>query len=120
YDHVFVDTAGRNFREVQYIHELKTMLEVERTNIATYLVLSLTAKAQDTLDIFNQFKEIAIEKVIFTKMDETVAYGSIFNICLLEKMPLLYITNGQNVPEDLVTPNRELIIDLLLKEYSNE
>src|SRR5690606_31469071 len=43
YDLILVDTAGRNYRDEQYVKEL-TQNIVEAENVENYLVLSLTAK----------------------------------------------------------------------------
>lgn len=120
YDYIFVDTAGRNFRNPQYVQELKQMLTIEEKRVETVLVLALTAKAQDTTDIYNQFEPLGIKKVIFTKLDETLTYGSIFNICLGKEKQILHVTNGQNVPDDLLTPPKSRLIQLLLSGYTDD
>jgi flagellar biosynthesis protein FlhF len=73
----------------------------------TYLVLSLTAKQRDMEDIFTQFSSINIDKFIFTKADETSSYGSMYNMINKYNKGVAYMTNGQNVPDDMiaVSPN---------------
>lgn len=119
YDLVFVDTAGRNFRDPKYIKELERMHHFHDRGIETYLVLSLTAKRNDILLTYDQFQHLPIEKVIFTKLDETGSYGNILNISVGKNKPIAYITNGQNVPDDIITPNREVLSDLLVSGYGN-
>src|SRR5699024_1707737 len=63
YDLVFVDTAGRNFRDPKYIAELGKVVDLDH-DLETYLVLSLTTKAQDLITIFNQFRTIPVKKLI--------------------------------------------------------
>src|SRR5699024_11358034 len=65
YDVILVDTAGRNFRDDKYIHELKNMIDFN-VNTESYLVFSLTAKSQDINDIQLQFQKLKIKKVIST------------------------------------------------------
>src|SRR5690625_382490 len=119
YDLVFVDTAGRNFRDPKYIKELERMHHFHDRGIETYLVLSLTAKRNDILLTYDQFQHLPIEKVIFTKLDETGSYGNILNISVGKNKPIAYITNGQNVPDDIITPNREVLSDLLVSGYGH-
>src|SRR5690625_2486524 len=119
YDLVFVDTAGRNFRDPKYIKELERMHHFHDRGIETYLVLSLTAKKNDMLLTYDQFQHLPIEKVIFTKLDETGSYGNILNISVGKNKPIAYITNGQNVPDDIITPNREVLSDLLVSGYGH-
>lgn len=119
YDLVFVDTAGRNYRETQYIHELKQFITRSQHPTQTFLVLSLTAKNSDVQDIYEQFKQLQINQVIFTKVDETESYGSLFNLSVNEKLGIAYLTNGQNVPDDLLEANAKVLTDMLLRRYDN-
>ena len=84
------------------------------TGISTYLVLALTAKPKDMVGLFEQFKQIPLKEVIFTKMDETSQYGSILSITLPNEIGIAYMTNGQDVPDDLVKPNPSLISELIV------
>ena len=100
YDYVFIDTAGRNFRNPQYVKDLGKIIHFT-DEIETYLVLSLTSKQKDMEDIYRQFSTIPIKQIIFTKADETSTFGSIFNFIHAHKLGVAYITNGQNVPDDI-------------------
>lgn len=113
YDVILVDTAGRNFREKAYISQLKEMSE-DVPSIATYLVLALTTKPKDVQEIFEQFHDIPLTEMIFTKMDETTQYGSILSIALNNRIGIAYLTNGQDVPDDLVKPTPTLISELIV------
>lgn len=119
YDYIFVDTAGRNFREQTFIKDLEQTINLhERTK--TFLVLSLTAKQNDIQDIFNCFKPLQIEHVIFTKVDETRQFGSILNIALQHRVQVDYLTNGQDVPSDIIRPTEQYISELVLGDFFNE
>jgi flagellar biosynthesis protein FlhF len=110
YDYILVDTAGRNFREQNYVRELVKSID-SHFPIDMYLVLSLTAKAKDTLELYDQFKHLPIKQVVFTKIDETQQYGSMLNLTLERKIGIAFITNGQDVPDDLIEATPELIAD---------
>src|SRR5699024_10644069 len=66
YDLILVDTAGRNFRDERYVKELQQSIVFDDM-VATYLVLSMTAKPKDIVDIYEQFRHIPIDELIFTK-----------------------------------------------------
>lgn len=101
FDLIIVDSAGRNFRNRLYVEELSKVIDFEH-NAETYLVLSLTSKYEDMKEIIHQFSLIPIEKVILTKKDETSTYGAMLNIPLELGKGIAYVTNGQNVPDDMV------------------
>ncbi|WP_019638061.1 flagellar biosynthesis protein FlhF [Paenibacillus fonticola] len=112
-DLILMDTAGRNYLNELYVAELHSLLSPSELS-ETYLVLSLTSKSQDMKTITEHFSKYGIEKVIFTKLDETQSVGPIYS--LLDEYPLqvCYVTNGQNVPDDLLQADNDLFMDMLL------
>jgi flagellar biosynthesis protein FlhF len=113
YDIVLIDTAGRNFRNQQYVEDLKKVVDFEH-DMETFLVLALTAKQKDMIDIYKQFSLIKINKFIFTKADETSTYGAMLHMMKTSHIGVAYITNGQNVPDDMISANREQVTNLIL------
>ncbi len=113
YDIVLIDTAGRNFRNQQYVEDLKKIVDFEQ-DMETYLVLALTAKQRDMMDIYEQFSLIKINKFIFTKADETSTYGAMLHMMKTSHLGVAYITNGQNVPDDMISVNREQVTNFIL------
>ncbi|MFT8871348.1 MAG: AAA family ATPase [Sporolactobacillus sp.] len=118
YDRVLIDTAGRNFLDSHYVDAVVDMLSVN-ARIDTALVLSATGKFDDMQRIVEQFQRITIHHFIFSKMDETATYGGLLNLLLTNKQPdVLYITDGQGVPDDLHRPNlREFLAKVLGDVY---
>lgn len=99
YDLILIDTAGRSYQDTKHLQELKELLEkVEDKQV--YLVLSLSTKNSDLKKTVAAY-DFADFSLIFTKLDETLAYGSILNLKQATGRPLSYVTTGQNVPEDI-------------------
>ncbi|MGB0363560.1 MAG: flagellar biosynthesis protein FlhF, partial [bacterium] len=78
------------------------------------LVLSATTKDSDTNEITRKFGSMPLGSIVFTKLDESSSYGSIFNHAIRFKKPVSYLTTGQNVPEDIELATKERLVDLLL------
>ncbi|GBF11619.1 MAG: flagellar biosynthesis protein FlhF [Tepidibacillus sp.] len=113
YDLIFMDTAGRNYHNEMYISELNRILA--KTDASeTFLVLSLTHKYEDMVSILGQFNKVKIDKLLFTKYDETLTYGAILNIIFSFPYKISYITNGQNVPDDIEVFNVEKLAKAIL------
>lgn len=113
YDLIFIDTAGRNYREKRYIEELKNMFGNAK-GIFTYLVLSISMKEQDMKIIANNFLNMDFDQFIFTKADETNAYGVIYNMICHYQIGVSYITTGQDVPDDIIKATPENIANYLV------
>lgn len=98
-DVILIDTAGRSYQDTKHLTELKDLLDmVEEKQI--YLVLSLSTKNSDLLKTVEAYR-FADFSFIFTKLDETLAYGNILNLRHKTGKTLSYVTTGQNVPEDI-------------------
>lgn len=119
YDLVLVDSAGRNFRNPLYVEELHKVIDFT-DEVETYLVLALTSKYRDMEDIFKQFSLIHIDKVIFTKKDETSFYGTMLTFVEKNRVGVAYITNGQNVPDDIMEGSPKELVNSILGVKKNE
>lgn len=113
-DLVFIDTAGRNYKEAKYVDDLKKIINFD-DDVESYLVLSLTSKEQDMEAIIQQFHEFPIGKFIFTKIDETNSIGTMYNLMIKYNKGLAYYTNGQEVPEDIEEANIDKLIELFFQ-----
>lgn len=116
YDLVFVDTAGFSHKNQEQRSDIQKLIEGldESYDKEVYLVLSATTKYNDLKDIVDIYREISEFKLIFTKLDETATYGNILNTKLYSDAELSYVTNGQNVPEDIEVFDTQKIVKQLL------
>ena len=118
-DIILMDTAGRNYQQQQYIDDLKQILP-ETKKIQINLVLSLTSKYEDMKKIIDNFQTIVMDQLILTKKDETSSSGAILNLIYDYAIPIRYIANGQNVPDDIISVTPELIANFVLGEDDND
>ena len=116
YDLVLVDTAGFSHKNLTQRADTKLLIDSvdEKYEKEVYLVISATTKYRDLLEIADIYHEIADYKIIFTKLDETTTYGNILNIRLYSGAELSYVTNGQNVPDDIEIFDIQKIVKKLL------
>lgn len=113
-DVIFIDTAGRNVRLPEQIESLKKIAELPFP-VEFHLVLSSSMKQRDIDEITRAFKFLSLSSVIFTKLDESWAFGEILNTSIQNKVPLSYFTTGQNVPDDIELASKERVVERLLK-----
>lgn len=118
-DIVFMDTAGRNFRNEMYVSELNALLQSD-SGSETFLVLSLTMKYKDMKAVAENFSRFRLDKLLLTKRDETETFGPILNLLHEYPLALSYMTTGQNVPDDFNVVSEDELIALILGEQSDE
>ncbi len=116
YDYVFVDTSGHSYQNEEQKETMKGIVHsVDGTaEKEVFLVLSATTKYRDLLKIVDAYTEVTDYKLIFTKLDETSAYGNLLNVKLYTGAALSYVTCGQNVPDDLEDFNPQKTVKQLL------
>ena len=115
YDVVYIDTAGRSHKNEAQVNELKEYLGATQSD-DLFLVLASTSKYQDFIDILETYRDVNISSLIFTKVDETSNYGSLYNLVYQKKYPIAYFANGQNIPDDIEVAEPQKLVQMLMKE----
>jgi flagellar biosynthesis protein FlhF len=96
------------------LSELKKYLEtIDCLDI--YLVVNATTKKRDMIRILNDYKVIPYTQLIITKIDETELPGTLINAAYVTGLPIAYITNGQDVPDDIEVASPELLTSFVMK-----
>jgi flagellar biosynthesis protein FlhF len=113
-DVIFIDTTGKSHRDQMYSSQLKYLFK-EAGAIETHLVLSSASNEKTYIECFRQYSPLGLDQVIFTKIDEGMSFGPIFNFLVKSRLPVSYFTVGQRVPEDIEIARQEKVISLILK-----
>jgi flagellar biosynthesis protein FlhF len=112
-DLVLMDTAGRSPRDEVKIQELKSMLgEAEPDEV--HLVLSSTAGAKSLLATAERFVDVGTTALVLTKLDEASSLGHLVSLVRECRLPVSYLTDGQNVPDDIEVAERRRLAYMLL------
>jgi flagellar biosynthesis protein FlhF len=111
-DLVFIDTIGRSQRNTENLSGIKAYLNLVDVD-ETILVTSATTSSKTLVDISQKFKPLNYSSVIFTKVDEAVAYGNILNFVYNSGVPVMFLTNGQVIPDDIISVNSDLLANLI-------
>ncbi|MBN1578431.1 MAG: flagellar biosynthesis protein FlhF [Chitinispirillaceae bacterium] len=113
-DIVLVDTAGRSQRNTEHMNDLQELLTALHAD-EVHLVLSATTKDSDLVDCIERYRGAGINRLLFTKLDETGRIGNIFNTVHRCDLPVSYFTNGQSVPDDIEVAQASRFIQRLLE-----
>ena len=111
-DLILIDTTGRSHRDKDYSLQLKEIFDAVG-GVETHLVLSVTAQEKLLSTTYQQFLPLGVDRVLFTKLDEGLSFGPLFNFSVRNRVPLSYFTAGQNVPEDLEVAVPDKVISLI-------
>jgi flagellar biosynthesis protein FlhF len=112
-DLVLMDTAGRSPRDEVRIQELKSMLgEAEPDEV--HLVLSSTAGAKSLISTAERFADVGTTALLMTKLDEANSLGHLVSMVRSVPLPVSYLTDGQNVPDDIQVARAGAMAGMLL------
>ncbi len=109
-DLILVDTVGRSPFCHDYITELHQFFDDSPTY--KFLLLPVATRNVEMERITRGFSEVGVDSMIFTKADEAVKFGSVITHNLLFRIPIVYITVGQRVPEDIEDATPSGIVEL--------
>ena len=107
FDLIFFDTAGRSHKNSENLKEVKEILK-SIPDSYKYLVLNVSARQEELLDIIKKYEEITEFDLVFSKIDEAFNLGIILNVCYFTGKNVSYVTYGQSVPDDIevMQPNK--------------
>ncbi len=112
-DLLLMDTAGRSPRDEVKIQELKSMLaEAEPDDV--HLVLSSTAGAKSLIATAERFADVGATALLLTKLDEASSVGHLISLVRACRLPISYLTDGQNVPDDIQVAQCRQLANMLL------
>jgi flagellar biosynthesis protein FlhF len=111
-DIVFIDTVGRNHKnDAQLKNNLDFLGSVKIDE--TFLVLSATSSTRNLIEIAKKFAMFNYSAFIMSKIDEAVVHGNIINLSTKTGSPIAFLTNGQTIPDDIISADKDYIANLI-------
>jgi len=112
-DVVFIDTAGKSPNDKATTAEVQNLIRESEADEA-HLVLSATTSFAGCLNILGAYSFLKDFKLLFSKLDETPTYGAMLNVRFLSDSAISFVTDGQNVPDDLAVMDPGVIARRLM------
>ncbi len=112
-DLILMDTAGRSPRDEVKIQELKNMLQEAEAD-EVHLVLSSVNSVENLKKTARQFADVGVTSLVLSKLDEATGLGNLIPLLRSCRLPLSYVTNGQNVPDDIEPADRRRLTRAML------
>ncbi len=112
-DLIFIDTAGRGQKNTKELEKTKEFLDVVQID-KTYLAISATNSTRNLEEVVKKFELFDYSALILTKIDEGVVFGNILNVVVNSGKPLIYLTNGQVIPDDIIAADSDFIAKMVV------
>ena len=115
---VLIDMAGLSHKDKMVEKQLE-MLSSTKSKIKKVLCLNANNTTESLNAVTQAYSGRGIEGCIITKVDESISLGGILNAVMQNKMRVIYITNGQRVPEDIALLNKMNELEMLLSDVED-
>ncbi len=106
---ILIDTAGMSPRDRRLAEQL-ALLRTGEVPISTYLVLAAGAQLACLTEAIEAFSSCHLKAVILTKLDEAGSLGAALSALIQAGLPAAFVTDGQQVPEDLHAVRTEALV----------
>jgi flagellar biosynthesis protein FlhF len=116
---ILIDTAGMSQREMKLVEQINT-LQQSGIAIKSYLVMSAATEYKAMNEIIKAFQVFEPQASILTKLDEAATIGSAVSSIIENNLPLSFIADGQQVPEDMHSPCARTLIAQCVAELEME
>ncbi len=113
-DLVLIDMPGIGPRDLALAQELRRLLPKE--TVTTHLVLQASTREQELCRITRRLSDLPQPRLLFTKLDETESFGTIFEVAHQTGVPLSYWSIGRRVPGDIEVASSERLAAFLTAE----
>ena len=123
-EYILIDTPGCSQ------HDAAALLQLEQyfrqvPQLEVNVLLSCCSKLDDAIDAAGAFRPIAGRvaaqgspaqpvQLLFTKLDETSSRGSLLTVAARSHLPISYLCDGQDIPDDIEVTSPEMLSKLLL------
>jgi flagellar biosynthesis GTPase FlhF len=109
---VMVDTPGFALEELTQPVELAHAVAA-CGDLDVHLVLSASMKASDALRIADAYSIFRPNKLIFTRIDETLDCTSVMEVAAHLNLPVSFLASGRRIPLDVEPATRRRLAELL-------
>jgi flagellar biosynthesis protein FlhF len=111
---MLVDTAGRSPKDAGAAEIFEAL--AGRKGVRRHLVLPASTSPRDARRLIERFTPTNPDRLVLTRLDEVDTLAPLLGVISESKLPLSYLTNGQDVPDDLLRATPPVLADWVLGE----
>jgi len=112
-EYIFIDTPGLARNDMEDGMDLARMI-ASHPEIDTHLVLPASMKPADMARVIERYEIFQPKKLLFTRTDETVCFGALINEASRRELPISFLTNGQQIPDDVEPATKARLMEMIM------
>ncbi|WP_414830158.1 flagellar biosynthesis protein FlhF [Alteromonas sp. H39] len=114
---ILIDTAGFSQRDSRLIKQLSQFDNGQMQPVRKYLVAQANTQYPALQRIIEAYSPVKLDGCIFTKLDECYSLGEVISAAVEYQLPVSYVTDGQQVPEDIKVAEAKSLVSAAAKLY---
>lgn len=112
---ILVDTAGLNTKDPNLTAQID-LLASSSVKIKRFLVMPTTSQAKVLSATYQAYKNVGLNGCILTKVDEATNLGETLGLVLENRLPIVYVTNGQKIPDDVLLASKSFLLERFMQD----
>jgi|GEM_PF-948286 len=100
YDFIFFDTSGQSQNNNKNLLEISDYMKAISPD-RIFLVISMGLSLKAIEEIIEKYQIVSVTDIILTKLDEAGRMGGPITALKSAKLPLTYLSYGQEIPDDI-------------------
>ncbi len=116
-DFIFIDTPGLGHGDMEDGADLAHLLATH-AEIDMHLVVSAAMKPSDLAKVIDRYEIFKPSKLLFTRLDETERFGAMVSEASRRSLPISFLANGQQIPDDIEAASKDRLSALVLGSAS--
>jgi flagellar biosynthesis protein FlhF len=112
-DVVLIDTPGIGAADDGRLAWVASQFEGLR-HLELHMALAADRKEEDLYRVHHRLRRLPLQRVLVTRLDETLALGDLLHHLINVRLPLSYISAGQQIPQDFAEATLEPLVRRLL------
>ena len=113
-DVVFIDSPGRSPYDTDGLRQIHHLFAGLQAQVCTLLVFPANIRKEDADALFGSYRTLSPSALIVSKTDEASRCDGITTMLAVSQLPVLYLTDGQRVPEDLHVASPGIVASLVM------
>jgi len=110
---VIIDSATPDYRQrLSLTNSLQWFIRAS-AQVTTLLVLPATTGVQEMHDMLHRFSSYRPQGAVLTRLDETRRLGAALSVAMQQRLPIAWLSDGQNLADDLHLASASTLIQRL-------
>ncbi len=114
-EYILIDTGGRGPAHKDLLQDLQNLIQKTQPH-EIHLTLCAHTRGKELARTIEDFRPLGTSRLIFTKLDECISLGNLYNLTVHSKIPVSYVCNGQDLSAHLKKAEPETFSSVLFME----